>query len=83
MSFLRRGSARVPRRLTDFMDLHRVDGRPQKVYLRNLSCWEEHQTNGGSKIVMIYEMLGSSFAVRETFEEVDALVNVEKAVNHV
>lgn len=82
MSFLRRGSLRVPRKYSYLMRLHRVDGQPFNIPIRFIQCWEEHQLSNRSKVTVVYWGINSSTTVRESFAFVDAMAN-EMGVPHV
>lgn len=75
MAFLRRGNIKFPHKGNASVTLHRIDGQPIFIRLGDVSCWEEHVlAKSLAKIVMLYHGL-SSTAVRESFDEVSAIVN--------
>lgn len=81
MAFLRRGNIRVPHRPDAMVKLTRIGNRPVTVYLKDISCWEEHEINPRMILVMMYMTNGSNFAVQEEFDAIDGEVN-GKEVSH-
>ncbi len=72
MTFLRRGNVAFPHHLKAKIDLTRIDGCEITVYLRTISCFEEYALNPGNWITKVYFTNGSSIAVAEDFDDVDA-----------
>lgn len=75
MAFIRRGCVKRPHREDALICLTRVGMHPITVYLKDISCWEEHQLNPKLTIVIMYFITGSNFSVIETFEAIDELAN--------
>ncbi len=77
MAFLRRGTVRRPHRMEAHLELHRVGMTPIRVYLKDISCFEEHRINASNVLTFIWFVTGSMISVTEDFETVDAMVNGE------
>ncbi len=75
MAFLRRANVRRPHTLYARVELHRVGSTPINVFLKDISCWEEHRINENNNLVFMWFTNGSMISVAESFEDVDAMVN--------
>lgn len=72
MTFLRRGHVTFPHRLSAGIEVHKIDGIPVKCPLKAISCYEEHETDDGTKRTVIYFITGSNVVVRQSFDAVAA-----------
>lgn len=74
MTFLRRGNVAFPHRASAHVHLHRINGIPVQVSLKDVSCFEEHRYDHGDTLVVIYFVNGSNFSVRESFDTITKMV---------
>lgn len=49
-----------------------MDGFPISVFLKDISCFEEHSINLFHKVTTIYFLNGSNVVVREDFDAVES-----------
>jgi len=79
MASLRRGNITFPHKSATAVTLTKIDGQPIFLRLADISCWEEYRvSNCLVDIVVVYHGLNST-AVRESFNEVCAMIQ-RKAV---
>ncbi len=71
MSSSRRGNVSFPHRPQAGIKLHRVDGFPISIYLKDISCFEEHPLNLFHMVTTVYFSNGSNVVVREDFDAIN------------
>lgn len=78
---IRRETVRRPHKNSEWLLVHRWDGTPVRLHLRDLACWIEYERNDGDKVVVVRWHQGSSTAVVESFDQIDDAVNGKVATH--
>ncbi len=67
-----RGSGQGEEKARKGIEVRRSKKCKRRIYLRNVSCFEEFRFTEGTLHVIVFLLDGSNIWVRETFDEINA-----------